>query len=149
MQAYFWGTRGSLPVAPDGVAIREKIRRALLKANGRRFDNAGAAEQFIDAELEFPVRSTYGGNSSCMEIIGGDHYTCCDMGSGLRCLCQQVMFFPPAYISGNAIRIHGGHPVAVLEEAFHRQQSAPCFPVKWNHLGATIEFVHLDADLWY
>ena len=79
MQAYFWGTRGSLPVAPDGVAIREKIRRALLKANGRRFDNAGAAEQFIDAELEFPVRSTYGGNSSCMEILGGDYYTCCDM----------------------------------------------------------------------
>jgi phosphoribosyl 1,2-cyclic phosphodiesterase len=58
-------------------------------------------------------------------------------------------FFPPAYIPDNTIRIHGGHPVAVLEEAFHRQQSDPCFPVKWNHLGATIEFVHLDADLWY
>ena len=91
MQAYVWGTRGSLPVAPDGVAIREKIRRALLKANGRRFDNAGAAEQFIDAELDFPVRSASGGDSSCMEIIGGDYYTCCDMGSGLRCLGQQVM----------------------------------------------------------
>ncbi len=41
MQAYFWGTRGSLPVAPDGVAIREKIRRALLKANGRRLRQRG------------------------------------------------------------------------------------------------------------
>lgn len=176
MQAYFWGTRGSLPVAPEGIAIREKIRRALLKANGRRFDDASAAEQFIDAELDFPVRSSYGGNSSCMEIIGGDHYTVCDMGSGLRCLGQQVMrkhgtgqpqiynffmshvhwdhimgfpFFPPSYIPGNTIRIHGGHPVAVLEEAFRRQQSAPCFPVQWEHLGASIDFVHLDTDRWY
>ncbi len=68
-----------------------KNQAALLKANGRRFDNAAAVEQFIDAELEFPVRHSYGGNSSCMEIIGGDHYTVCDMGSGLRCFGQQVM----------------------------------------------------------
>jgi ribonuclease BN (tRNA processing enzyme) len=39
--------------------------------------------------------------------------------------------------------------VAVLEEAFHRQQSAPCFPVPWDHLGAGIEFVHLDTGRWY
>src|SRR5262245_686397 len=176
MQAYFWGTRGSLPVAPEGVAIREKSRRALLKANGRRFDDASAAEQFIDAELEFPVRSTYGGNSSCMEIIGGDHYTVCDMGSGLRVLGQQVMrrhgtaapqiynffmshvhwdhimgfpFFTPAYIPGNTIRIHGGHSVALLEEAFRRQQSAPCFPVRWDHLAASISFVPLETERWY
>ena len=38
MQAYFWGTRGSLPVGPDGAVIRQKIKQALLKANGRRFD---------------------------------------------------------------------------------------------------------------
>jgi len=176
MQSHFWGTRGSLPVGPEGAAIRKKITQALLKANGRRFDGEAAAERFIDAELEFPVRDSYGGNSSCMEIIGGDHYTVCDMGSGLRCLGQQVMrkhgpdrpqiynffmshvhwdhimgfpFFPPVYIPGNTIRIHGGHPVAVLEEAFHRQHSAPCFPVSWDRLGASIGFVHLETDRWY
>jgi phosphoribosyl 1,2-cyclic phosphodiesterase len=175
MQVYFWGTRGSLPVALEGAAIREKIRRALLKADGRRFENAAAAEQFID-ELDFPVRSSYGGNSACVEIIGGDHYTLCDMGSGLRPFGQQTLrrhgtgrpqvynvflshvhwdhimgfpFFTPAYIPGNVIRIHGGHPAALLEEAFRRQQSAPCFPVEWNHLGATVEFIHLDADRWH
>src|SRR6266576_6836297 len=174
MQAYFWGTRGSLPVAPDGVTIREKIRRALLKANGRRFDNAGAAEQFIDAELEFPLRSTYGGNSSCMEIIGGDHYTCCDMGSGLRCLGQQVMrkhgtgqpqiynffmshvhwdhimgfpFFTPAYLPGNRIHIYGGH--AGLEDALRRQQAPPFFPVDSSALRADIEFVRLYPGTRY
>src|SRR5262249_15090032 len=144
MQAHFWGTRGSLPVALDGAAIREKIKHAVLKANGRRFDD-DAVERFIDSELEFPVRATYGGNSSCMEIVGGDRYTVCDMGSGLRCFGQQIMrkhgpsqpqaynffmshvhwdhimgfpFFAPAYIPGNTIRIHGGHDVALLEEAF-------------------------------
>jgi phosphoribosyl 1,2-cyclic phosphodiesterase len=176
MQAHFWGTRGSLPVAPEGAAIRKKITQALLKANGRRFDGAAAVERFIDAELEFPLRHSYGGNSSCVEIIGGDHYTICDMGSGLRRLGQQVIgqhgpsqpqiynffmshvhwdhimgwpFFTPAYIPGNTIRIHGGHAVTVLEEAFRRQQSAPCFPVAWDRLGASIGFVHLDTDCWY
>ena len=176
MQAHFWGTRGSLPVAAEGAAIREKIKYALLKANGRRFDGAGAVERFIDSELEFPTRATYGGNSSCMEIIGGDHYTLCDMGSGLRCFGQQIIrkhgpsqpqiynffmshvhwdhimgfpFFMPAYILGNTIRIHGGHDLTVLEEAFRRQQSTPCFPVQWQHLGANIDFVHLDPDRWH
>ena len=176
MQAHFWGTRGSLPVAPEGAAIRKKLTQALLRANGRRFDGAAAVERFIDSEVDFPLRYSYGGNSSCMEIIGGDQFVVCDMGSGLRCLGQHVMreygagrpqtynffmshvhwdhimgfpFFPPAYMPGNAIHIYGGHPVAVLEEAFHRQQSAPCFPVPWDRLGASIDFVHLDTDRWY
>jgi phosphoribosyl 1,2-cyclic phosphodiesterase len=176
MQAHFWGTRGSLPAGPDGSEIRQKIRQALIKANGRHFDGAAAVERFMDAELEFPLRCSYGGNSSCMEIIGGDHYTVCDMGSGLRRFGQEVMrnpkasqpeiynffishvhwdhimgfpFFPPAYVPGNSVRIHCGHPVAVLEDAFRRQQSAPCFPVSWDHLGASIQFVRLEADRWY
>ena len=176
MQARFWGTRGSLPVGPDGAEIRQKIRQALIKANGRRFDGAAAVERFIDSELEFPLRDSYGGNSSCMEIIGGDNCTVCDMGSGLRRLGQQAIrqrdaglpkiynffmshlhwdhimgfpFFPPAYLPGNTIRIHGGHSAAMLEEAFRRQHSAPCFPVQWDQLGASIGFVHLDTERWY
>jgi phosphoribosyl 1,2-cyclic phosphodiesterase len=176
MQAYFWGTRGSLPVGPDGTVIRQKIKQALLKANGRRFDGDAVVERFIDAELDFPVRHSYGGNTSCVEVLGGDNYMVCDMGSGLRCLGQQVMrkhgaaqpqtynffmshvhwdhimgfpFFPPAYIPGNTIRIHGGHPVAVLEEAFRRQQSDPCFPVNWDDLQADIRFTHLETERWY
>jgi phosphoribosyl 1,2-cyclic phosphodiesterase len=111
-----------------------------------------------------------------VEIIGGEHYTLCDMGSGLRCFGQQVMqkhgpgqpqvynffmshvhwdhimgfpFFTPAYIPGNTILIHGGHSIAVLEEAFRRQQSDPCFPVHWDQLRANIGFVHLETGRWY
>jgi phosphoribosyl 1,2-cyclic phosphodiesterase len=176
MRVHFWGTRGSLPVGPDGAVIRQKIKHALLKANGRQFDSEADVERFIDAELDFPVRHSYGGNSSCVEIIGGEHYTVCDMGSGLRSFGQQVMekhgpggaqiynffmshvhwdhimgfpFFIPAYIPGNTIVIHGGHRVDVLEDAFRRQQSAPCFPVNFEQLRAHISFVHLATDRWY
>jgi phosphoribosyl 1,2-cyclic phosphodiesterase len=111
-----------------------------------------------------------------VEIIGGEHYTVCDMGSGLRCLGQQVMekhgpdqpqvfnffmshvhwdhimgfpFFPPAYVPGNTIHIHGCHEVAILEEAFRRQHSDPCFPVHWDQLRASISFVQLETERWY
>jgi phosphoribosyl 1,2-cyclic phosphodiesterase len=53
-------------------------------------------------------------------------------------------FFGPAYVPGTKIRIHGVHDV--LEHAFRLQQSPPCFPVTWEQLGASIEFVKLRAD---
>jgi phosphoribosyl 1,2-cyclic phosphodiesterase len=58
-------------------------------------------------------------------------------------------FFAPAYIPGNTIRIHGCHRLAVLEEAFRRQQSEPCFPVRWEQFGSHITFVPLEPDQWY
>ena len=172
----FWGTRGSLPVSLTGAEVRHKIKQALLHANGRRFANDEAVERFIDAELDFPTRHSYGGHSACVELIGGTEYMVCDMGSGLRSLGQQIMrehgpgapqvynffmshvhwdhimgfpFFPPAYIAGNTIRIHGAHELRVLEEAFQRQHSSPCFPVQWDQLRATISFVHLEPDRWH
>jgi phosphoribosyl 1,2-cyclic phosphodiesterase len=172
----FWGTRGSLPVALDGAQVRHKIKRALRRANGRQFDSDAALEKFIDAELDFPTRHSYGGNSPCVDIVGGTDYMVCDMGSGLRWLGQKLMqehgpgkpqtynffmshvhwdhimglpFFPPAYIPGNVIRIHGCHDQAVMQEAFRRQQSDPCFPVHWEQLGAALELIHLEPETDY
>lgn len=176
MRIRFWGTRGSLPSAIDGAAIRAKIKRALLQADGRKFADAAALDRFIDNELEFPVAGGYGGNTSCVEIGGGAHHTLCDMGSGLRGFGEQALarhgparpqvynffmshvhwdhimgfpFFSPAYIPGNTIRIHGAHPQAWLEEAFHRQHANPCFPVQWAQLRADISFIPLETDRWY
>ena len=81
-QIVFWGTRGSLPVAPTGREIRDKIVAALTAANGRNFKNRAALDAFVD-QLPFAVNSTYGGNSSCVEIVGnGPEHLICDMGSG-------------------------------------------------------------------
>jgi phosphoribosyl 1,2-cyclic phosphodiesterase len=176
MLVRFWGTRGSLPVTLTGAGVRSKITQALLQANGRHFDGEAAVERFIDEELAFPIRHSYGGNSACLDIVDGPEFMVCDMGSGLRELGQQILheygpgapqvynffmshvhwdhimgfpFFPPAYMPGNTIRIHGCHTLAVLQEAFQRQQSDPCFPVDWKNLSADIQLIHLEPGQWY
>ena len=171
----FWGTRGSLPAPLGHVALRRKIRAALVAANGRRFEPAEALDTFIDRELPFSVSGTFGGNSSCVEIAtGGAEYVLCDLGTGAREFGNRVLaehgpsrkhrfnifmshvhwdhimgfpFFTPAYIPGNAIRIYGCHKT--LREAFLRQQSEPCFPVDFSALGASIEFIELEPGRNY
>jgi phosphoribosyl 1,2-cyclic phosphodiesterase len=171
----FWGTRGSLPAPPNYRAVRTKVRDALLAASGRRFEGAEDVEAFIDRELPFSVGGTYGGNTSCVELVtGGDEFVLCDLGSGVREFGNRILaqygpaqthrfnvfmshlhwdhimgfpFFTPAFIPGNVIRIYGCHKV--MREAFMRQQSNPCFPVDFGSLGATIEFVELEPGRTY
>src|SRR6516164_4356068 len=170
LRVYFWGTRGSLPAPLRERAVRGKIRDALLAARGRTLDTPEAIDAFIDHALPFSVRGTFGGNTSCVEIItGGDEYVLCDLGTGVREFGNRVLrehgrdrkhcfnvflshthwdhimgfpFFAPAYIPGNRIRIYGCHNV--LEEALGTQHSAPWFPVDFSSLAATIEFVTLE-----
>ena len=170
LRVRFWGSRGSLPAPLQASAIRSKIRNALLAARGRNLDTSEAIDTFIDDALPFSVRGTYGGNTSCVEIIaGGDEYVLCDLGTGIREFGNHVLrkhgrgrkqsfniflshphwdhimgfpFFAPAYIPGNRIRIYGCHQA--LEEALGTQHSAPWFPVDFCSLAATVEFVPLE-----
>jgi phosphoribosyl 1,2-cyclic phosphodiesterase len=172
MKVTFWGTRGSIPAALSAAAVRDKIAVALIRADGRNLGTADQARAFVERELSFPESSTYGGNSSCVQIeTGGSEYLICDMGSGARELAVQLIarhgpgapqtyhvlmshlhwdhimgfpFFIPAYIPGNRIRIYGCH--AALERAFRAQNSAPSFPIEFSALRATIEFVTLAPD---
>jgi len=171
----FWGTRGSLPAPLRHDAVRTKIRDALRVALERELSTIDAIDQFIDRELPFSIKGTFGGNTPCVEIAtGGDEYLLCDLGSGVRDFGNAVIerygpdrthcfnvfmshvhwdhimgfpFFAPAYIPGNTIRIYGCHKT--LREAMLRQQSAPCFPVMFDSLGATIEFVELAPGVEY
>ena len=174
MRARFWGTRGSIPVALPRAAIRDKIVAALVAAAGRGIDTVDKARAFVDHELDFTVASTFGGDSSCVELVtGGDEYVLCDLGSGARVFGNHVLatrgptghtfhifmshvhwdhimgfpFFMPAYIPGNRIHIYGGH--AGLAEAFRRQHAAPSFPVDFGRLEADIEFTRLETDRAY
>jgi phosphoribosyl 1,2-cyclic phosphodiesterase len=175
MLVHFWGTRGSLPAPLSAAAVRAKIHAALIAAQGRTLDGPAAIDAFIDRELPFSVSGSYGGNSSCVELVsGGEEFVLCDLGSGAREFGNSILarygpgrkhrfnifmshlhwdhimgfpFFTPAFIPGNVIRIHGCHKV--MREAFVRQQSAPCFPVDFQVLGATIEFVELEAGRTY
>jgi phosphoribosyl 1,2-cyclic phosphodiesterase len=171
----FWGTRGSLPAPLNYQAVRTKIRTALIAACGKSLDNPEAIDRFIDGALPFSVSGTFGGNTSCVEIVsGGDEYVLCDMGSGAREFGNSVLakygpakknhynifmshvhwdhvmgfpFFTPSYIPGNVIRIYGCHKN--MREAFERQQSNPSFPVDFKTLGATIEFIQIDPGRTY
>lgn len=172
---HFWGTRGSLPAPLRAAGVRTKIRDALLAARGRNLDTPEAIDAFIDHALPFSVRGTFGGNTSCVEIVtGGDEYVLCDLGTGLREFGNHVLrehgrdkkqcfnlflshahwdhimgfpFFTPAYIAGNRIRIFGCHDA--LSAALHTQQSAPFFPVDFRALAASIEFITLEPDRSY
>jgi len=166
----FWGTRGSIPVAPTTESLRRKLVAALVQATGRTLDTPDKARAFVEQELPFAVARTFGGNSSCVELDSGDgEYVLCDMGSGARPFGLGVLarhgparpqtfhvfmshlhwdhimgfpFFPPAYLPGHRIRIYGCH--AELEQAFRAQHAAPSFPVDFSRLAATIEFVRLQ-----
>jgi anti-anti-sigma factor len=171
---HFWGTRGSLAAPLGASSVREKIREALLAARGRNLSDPQVLDTFIDRELPFSVHGTFGGNTSCVQIGGGDEYLVCDLGTGVREFGNHVLaehgpdqrhcfnvflshvhwdhimgfpFFVPAYMPGNRIRIHGCHKT--MREAFLRQQSNPCFPVPFAALGATIEFVELEPSVEY
>ncbi len=171
MKVRFWGTRGSIPVSLTAADIRCKLVAALAGAIGRDLDTTAAVERYVDQELDFAVRGTFGGHSSCVELLtGGPEPVIFDMGSGARPLGQSLLerhgvdtpptchvlmshvhwdhimgfpFFAPVYIPGYRVVIHGCH--AVLEEAFRRQQAPPSFPVDFSQLAATIEFERLAA----
>lgn len=167
MRVRFWGTRGSLPVALSANDIRGRIVAALQVASAAPPLDEGAIETFVHG-LPFALRGTYGGNTSCVEIITGDaDALILDAGSGLRAFSQDLLssgravgrtfhlllshlhwdhvmgfpFFMPAYFPGNRIRIYGCHDC--IETALRAQQAAPGFPVDFDQLGATIEFVRL------
>jgi anti-anti-sigma factor len=169
MRVHFWGSRGSLPSPLGEAAVRGKVRDALLAARGHDLKTPEAIDAFIDRELPFSVRGTFGGNTACVEIgAGGDEYVLCDLGTGVREFGRRLLaeqgpehkhrfnvflshlhwdhimgfpFFPQAYVPGNVIRIHGCHKAA--RDALRRQHQEPDFPVDFNSLGATIEFVEL------
>ena len=169
MLVRFWGTRGSLPVAPTAGKTRQKIVHALLSADGKRFADEVDAEEFVDKELGFAAGATYGGATPCVELEAGDgSYFICDMGSGLRSFgidsarrnsgghrktynfflshlhWDHIMGFPffvPAFDPTATIRIHAAHPDA--EDALRRQQEEISFPVPFDWLRADIQFVQL------
>ena len=171
MKVRLWGTRGSLPTALSADEVRNKIAVALLQAGGRHFVDRDAVLHWMASALPFEVGGGYGGNSSCVQMdAGGDEYVLCDAGSGLRAFGNRVVaeragrpgvyhlvmshlhwdhimgfpFFAPAYVAGNRIRIYGCHDN--IEAAFRRQHGPPSFPVHFDALHATIEFIKLEPD---
>ena len=168
MEVRFWGTRGSLPASVNAGSIRQKIRGALQIASQKGLGPDTDIDAFIDIELPFWIKGTYGTNTSCVEIREGKEFILCDAGSGIRDFGNRLLredgrdtpkeyhillshphwdhiqgfpFFVPALIKGNLITIYGCH--TDLERAFSLQHSAPFFPLEFKDLEAEIRFVEL------
>jgi phosphoribosyl 1,2-cyclic phosphodiesterase len=170
MKVVFWGTRGSLPTPLNGQAVGRKVVNALVKGAHQNLDTAAKARAFCERELSFAEWNTYGGNSACVQVdVGGPDYLICDLGTGVRELSLAAIakhgpakpqtyhvlvshvhwdhimgfpFFVPAFIKGNRIRLYSCH--AKLEQAIRAQNHEPCFPVEFEALAASIEFVSLE-----
>ena len=95
MSAKFWGVRGSIASPTPGEIIRAKIVHALRVASGDpnflKFANSGEIDTWLDHNIPFPQRSTYGGNTTCVEVRCGEHLIILDMGTGLRRLGNALM----------------------------------------------------------
>ena len=168
----FWGTRGSLPVALTAAGLQTRLREVLRAARGQPLDSDADIDRLLGS-LPFALAGTYGGHSSCVQILGdGSDWLVCDMGSGLRPLGQAAMaqragkpqtfhifmshlhwdhimglpFFVPAFIPGNRVFIYGSH--AELEMALRRQQEPPSFPVDFDTIfEGRVQFVHLEPGV--
>ncbi len=175
MRLRFWGTRGSLPVAPDADTVSRKAAKALVAADGRRFADEEEALGFVRRDLDFATGQSYGGASSCVEIEGGDgSFIICDCGSGLRQFgltaakrvaaghkrdyhiflshlhWDHIMGFPffvAAFDPAATITIHSGHEDA--ETALRRQQEEISFPVPFDWLRAAIRFETMEPGRSY
>jgi phosphoribosyl 1,2-cyclic phosphodiesterase len=175
MKVTFWGTRGSLPTPLGAKGVRMKLVNALVKAAGKTLDTLEKAEAFCNEELSFAEAGTFGGNTSCVQVdTGGEEYLLCDLGSGVREFSlaaigrhgpgkpqtyhvllshvhwDHIMGFPffiPCFIPGNRIILYSCHPH--VEKAIRNQNHEPCFPVEFEALGATIEFVKLEVNTDY
>ncbi len=116
-------------------------------------------------------RAKYGGNTSCIQLLGGSEVIVMDAGTGIRELGLELVaqrkplkinlllththwdhiqgfpFFTPIYVPGNDITIFGPRALEKsLEEALMFQMQYSYFPVKGVELAAKIKFRELDGE---
>jgi phosphoribosyl 1,2-cyclic phosphodiesterase len=113
----------------------------------------------------------YGGNTSCLQVLGGQEIVILDAGTGIRELGQQLTafkkpirvhmllshthwdhiqgfpFFSPIYSPGNEIFVYGPRALEKsLEEALMFQMQYSYFPVRGVELAARVKFTELGEE---
>jgi phosphoribosyl 1,2-cyclic phosphodiesterase len=111
----------------------------------------------------------YGGNTSCIEMMVGDHRLIFDGGTGLRELgvsllrhmpleanlffthshwdhIQGFPFFVPAFVKGNRFNIYGAIAPngSTIEQRLNDQMLHPNFPVPLQIMGADLKFHDIE-----
>jgi len=129
----------------------------------------------VRGSIPCPGRATsrYGGNTSCIQVLGGSEVIILDGGTGLRELGQELAaekkplrvhlllshthwdhiqgfpFFIPIYHPDNEIFIYGPRALdKSLEEALMFQMQYAYFPVRGVELAAKVRFREIDEQAW-
>lgn len=90
MKVKFYGTRGSLPAGLTSAEVEAKI----IKTAEYLYDLKPLRKEDIAdlvKQLAFPMRGTYGGDTTCCVLRCGETVIVLDMGSGLRRFGLEVL----------------------------------------------------------
>jgi phosphoribosyl 1,2-cyclic phosphodiesterase len=118
-----------------------------------------------------PDTAKFGGNTSCLQVIGGSEIVVMDAGTGIRKLGEQITalkkpvrvhlllshthwdhiqgfpFFTPIYFPGNELFVYGPRALEKsLEEALMFQMQYSYFPVRGVELAAKVKFTELGEE---
>lgn len=93
MEVTFYGVRGSLPSPCTGEEVAAQLAAVLLQASqaGATFASLDEAQRWLLANTPFPLRSYYGGDTTCIYVRCGETSLIIDAGSGLRRLGRDLM----------------------------------------------------------
>ncbi len=165
MKLKMWGTRGSLPRTVSNATLIEIMDRHIESAQKKGITDLSKFQEALKTEqLEEPL--TYGGHTTCNEIVHKSQNFFVDMGTGITDAGHEAMsegrsnftifqthlhwdhimgmpFFIPIYIPGTKINIYHVHPRA--PDYIKLQFNGINFPVKWDQLSAEIEFHQIKA----
>lgn len=171
MKIKFWGVRGSIPTPLDSDEIYDKLKEALDLMTLHDAKSDSAKKAFLDS-LPISLRGTYGGNSTCLQVIpdSGDTIII-DCGSGIKKLGNELMktefgrgegnaniliththwnhiqgipFFMPFFVPGNRFTFYS--PIKDLKKRIEYQQIFTHFPVNLDYMSSTKEFAELEGD---
>ena len=171
MRIKLWGVRGSIPTPISGEYIERKIYRALSLARPGDITSEESIQAFIQS-LPFSVRSTYGGNTTSIQVVTGTgDQIIIDCGSGLKPMgmdlvkgdfgtgrgtatillshthwdhIQGIPFFLPFYVRGNRFNFYSAIPD--LKKRLDHQQVFSHFPVTFDFLNSTKDFFTIEPD---
>src|SRR4051812_29149893 len=95
----YWGVTGSTPAPLRPAEVTARVVAALdrlladpaLPALQRAADRPAALRAWADAHLPFAVRSSYGGNTTCVEVQTPDALLIFDCGTGFLELGRDLL----------------------------------------------------------
>jgi len=94
MDITFWGVRGSIPTPLTGQQVEDKIVQstlAYLQNCEEWCPTEDAVRTWMRKHVPRTTRSTYGGNTPCVQVQCGKELFILDMGTGIRELGNALM----------------------------------------------------------